>query len=98
MINKYKIKKSQKALFAIVCFYWGYSFDTAPANAFISQELHTEDIPQVYKKDEKCIERKSRRVQVLMKPSTHKKLESGKNNGQSINDFINQILDNYLDN
>lgn len=41
-------------------------------------------------------ETKSRRVQILIRPGTHERLKRlAESRGQSLNDLINEILENY---
>lgn len=76
-----------------------------PAMQFISSpEENTNDIleekkeiaPDGYKVNPVYIETKSRRLQLLLKPSLHSKLkEAASRNSQSLNDFIHTALEEY---
>lgn len=59
--------------------------------------IQHEEIPKGYKLNPKYIETKSKRVQLLTKPSTHEKLKAvANNNNVSVNELINNILESYI--
>lgn len=69
-----------------------------PAMQFISPQGNSEPIappPKGFKVNPLYIETKSKRLQLLIKPSTYDKLKTkAKNEGTSINDLVNRILEN----
>lgn len=76
-----------------------------PAMQFISLEPEQayrrgsdeEAIPEGYKLDPKYVEKKTRRVQLLLKPSIYDKAKStAEAQGKSLNDFINNLLEKEL--
>lgn len=82
-----------------------------PALSFISQastepepsepqeRKHKEAIPEGYKLNPYLIEKKSRRLQLLIKPSLYEKVkERATEAGTSINDYINTTLENVTQN
>ena len=55
------------------------------------------DAPEGYKVNPYYIEKKTRRLQLLMQPSLHAKVkEAADADGVSVNDFIHKVLENYL--
>lgn len=66
-----------------------------PAMQFISTPVaEAQEAPEGYKVNPQYIETKSKRVQLLMKPSTVEKLRArAKAEGRSLNDLINTILE-----
>lgn len=66
-----------------------------PAMQFISAPVaEAQEAPEGYKVNPQYIETKSKRVQLLMKPSTVAKLRARATaEGRSLNDLINSILE-----
>ncbi len=73
-----------------------------PAMQFISQPIteeptETGKAPEGYKPNPLYVEKRSRRLQLLMQPSLHQKLKArADKQGCSINDLIHNILENEL--
>jgi len=78
--------------------------DLNPAMQFIStpaetaQEQPTGEAPEGYYTNPLYIEKKSRRLQLLIKPSTYEKLKQRANTqtGGSVNEAVNAILEEAL--
>ena len=74
-----------------------------PALQFISQPALTQDQDELnitlkFKKALNQVETRSRRVQVLMKPSLHQKLKIlAAENSTSMNDLIHQLLEAVIE-
>ena len=72
-----------------------------PAMQFISTPTapKKEEIPEGYKRNPEFIETKSKRVQLLVKPSTVEKLKArAKAEERSFNDLVNSILEESINN
>lgn len=75
--------------------------DFNPVNQFISQEAKVEreeaTIPEGYKIDPNLIEKKTRRLQLLLQPSLYEKLKKRAfEEGKSVNDTLHNILEKAL--
>lgn len=78
-----------------------------PAMQFISTDLEpelktnefeTKEIPEGYRMNPLYIENKSRRVQLLMKPSLYEKIkEHAATENKSVNEWINSVLETNLE-
>lgn len=54
--------------------------------------------PEGYKLDPRYIEKKTKRVQLIMQPSLYSRLkEAAESEGESINNFIHDLIASYLD-
>lgn len=76
-----------------------------PAEQFISKPIaHTEqpveaseEAPKGYKLNPKYIEKKDRRLQLLLQPSVYDAIkEKAESNGQSVNNFIHELLEKEI--
>lgn len=69
---------------------------------FISKGINviqSKEVPKGYKLNPKYVETKSKRVQLLIRPSTHGKLKNiAISNNISVNELINNILESYVNN
>lgn len=66
-------------------------------NADENQEVDEQNKNVPMKPNSLYIETKSKRVQLLLQPSTYTKIRSlAENNNNSFNDFVNQILIKYI--
>lgn len=69
----------------------------SPSMNFISTPESNKEIPEGYKLNSEYIEKKSKRVQLLIKPSTHEKLKiMATKKNISVNELINRILENNI--
>lgn len=68
-----------------------------PAEQEHKAPAKVEQVPEGYKINPMYIETKSKRVAVLMKPSTHTGLvKMAQEQGRSVNDLINEILEGAI--
>lgn len=76
-----------------------------PAEQFISKPIaHTEqpveaseEAPKGYKLNPKYIEKKDRRLQLLLQPSVYDAIKAkAESNGQSVNNFIHELLEKEI--
>ena len=69
----------------------------SPSINFITASNSVKEVPKGYKSNPEYIETKSKRLQLLIKPSTHEKLKSiADQKNISVNELINKILENYI--
>lgn len=69
----------------------------SPSMNFITTPKSSKEIPKGYKPNPEYIETKSKRVQLLIKPSTHEKLKSiAIEKNISVNELINNILESHI--
>lgn len=76
-----------------------------PAEQFISKPIaHTEQLveaseeaPKGYKLNPKYIEKKDRRLQLLLQPSVYDAIKAkAESKGQSVNNFIHELLEKEI--
>lgn len=76
-----------------------------PAEQFISKPIArteqpvevTEEAPKGYKLNPKYIEKKDRRLQLLLQPSVYDAIKAkAESKGQSVNNFIHELLEKEI--
>lgn len=73
-------------------------FISTPAEAVVKEEAETiAPAPEGFKINPLYLEKKSRRLQLLMKPSIYEKLKArADREGNSVNDVVNNLIEEAL--
>lgn len=68
-----------------------------PTPSIAPERLKASEAPEGYKVNPAYIEKKTRRLQLLMRPSLYDKLKAkAETEGQSVNEMINSLLEDVL--